>query len=134
VPNTGRLTVRDSTILGQRIPKGTMVVISPWAINRSTKLWGPDAEKYIPERWIGNDKEPQYGGTKSGFSLITFLHGARGCIGQSFSRLELKCLVMAMVMRFEIEMADPTEEIVPGGFITIKPKDGMRLRLREIKV
>lgn len=113
-----------------------MIALSPWAINRSKKLWGPDADRFVPERWLGHEKEAQYGGavggSKSGFSLITFLHGPRGCIGQAFSRAELKCLVAAMLMKFEFEMADPNEKIVPGGFITIKPRDGLRLRLREL--
>ena len=131
VPITGRQAVRDTLILGQPIPTGTYVIMSPWAINRSKTLWGPDAQEFKPERWLAAG-QGSLGGAKSPLSLMTFLHGPRSCIGQAFSRAELKCLVAAMVLKFEFQMADPSEVIEPGGFVTIKPQNGMRLRLREL--
>ncbi|KAK5128436.1 hypothetical protein LTR85_003104 [Meristemomyces frigidus] len=131
VPVSSRGSVRDTTILGQHIPKGSHVVFSPWAINRSKKLWGPDAENFVPERWLA-EGQGGLGGGKSPLNLLTFLHGPRSCIGQAFSRAELKCLVAAMVMKFDMRMADPSEVIEPGGFLTIKPKNGLRLRLQEL--
>lgn len=127
VPITGRTAIRETTLLGQVIPKGTMIISSPWAINRSTATWGPDAEEFKPERWLGEKAK-----SRSPYDILTFLHGPRGCIGQAFSRAELKCLVAAMVMKFEMKMEDPTEKIEPAGLITVKPKNGLRLRLREI--
>lgn len=126
VPNTARVAVRDTQILGQAVPAGTHVVVSPWAINRSHQIWGPDAEEFRPERWL------EGGGPKSPLNLITFLHGPRSCIGQAFSRAELKCLVAAMVTGFEMKMANPEEIIEPAGLATIKPKNGLRLLLREL--
>lgn len=126
VPNSARVVVRDTQILGQHVPAGVHVVISPWAINRSIKIWGDDAEEFRPERWL------ESGGPKSPLSLITFLHGPRSCIGQAFSRAELKCLIAAMIQKFEMEMADPTEKFDPVGLATIKPRNGLRLKLREL--
>lgn len=37
-----------------------------------------------------------------------------------------------MVVTFEMRMADPGEVIEPAGFATIKPKNGLRLLLREL--
>lgn len=108
-----------------------MIAISPWGINRSKKLWGPDADEFKPERWLP-EGQAGLGGGKGPFSAITFLHGPRSCIGQSFSRAELKCLVAALVSKFDIQMADPNEKIEIGGMVTIKPKNGMKLRLREL--
>lgn len=128
VPIATRENVRETTILGQRIPKRTQFLISPWAINRSKAHWGPEAEDFWPERWLSKGEE----GSRRLFSLITFLHGPRSCIGQAFSRSELKCLVAALIIKFKIEMADPSEVVEVGGFVTIKPKNGMRLRLTEL--
>jgi len=61
------------------------------------------------------------------------VHGPRSCIGQGFAKAELKCLLAAMLLRFEMEMARPDEEVVPAGAITIKPKNGMRLRLKDLR-
>lgn len=126
VPSTARTAIRDSQILGQHVPKGTNVIISPWAINRSSRIWGPQSEEFVPERWL------EGGSAKSPLNLITFLHGPRSCIGQAFSRAEQKCLVAAMVQKFEMKMADPAEVVEPSGLATIKPKNGLRLLLKEL--
>ncbi|KAK7810510.1 cytokinin hydroxylase, partial [Quercus suber] len=94
-------------------------------------IWGPDAAEFRPERWLIKGQE-RWGGGKGALSLLTFLHGPRSCIGQAFARAELKCLVAAFVMSFEFEMADLTEKIEPAGLITIKPENGLRLRLKEL--
>ena len=52
VPLTLRESANATTILGHHIPKGTTVVLSPWAVNHSPELWGPDAHEFKPERWL----------------------------------------------------------------------------------
>ena len=34
------------------VPNGTPIIISVININRSTKIWGPDAKEWKPERWL----------------------------------------------------------------------------------
>lgn len=140
VPITARTTVRTTRILDQAIPKGTEILISPWAINRHPELWGPDADTFNPDRWLGSASSGEKTsdiGTRDGergmnsYEFITFLHGPRSCIGQGFARSELKCLLAALVLRFKMELAVPGEVPVPSGAVTIKPRDGMRLRLVE---
>jgi cytochrome P450 len=133
VPLTLRQAMRPSTILGCHVPAGTRVVIVPYAINRSPHIWGVDAEKFVPERWIDGELENarpnNNGGATNNYAFLTFLHGPRSCIGQNFSRAELRCLVAALVGRFDIQMADPDETVLAGGVITLKPRNGMYLRL-----
>jgi cytochrome P450 len=31
---------------------GTMVVVGAAAVNRDPAIWGPDADQWIPERWL----------------------------------------------------------------------------------
>ncbi|OJD40427.1 cytochrome p450 [Diplodia corticola] len=57
VPVTLRDAVRDTRVGGQRVPRGTQVLLSPWAVNRSPALWGADAESFRPERWIDDDED-----------------------------------------------------------------------------
>jgi cytochrome P450 len=109
-----------------------------WSFNKSYKLWGPDAQDFRPERWIdfeeGKQPKPNnHGGAESNFSLLTFLHGPRSCIGQGFSRSELRTLVTAWVLAFEFELANPQEDILAAGLITVKPKDGLWLKIRAIE-
>ncbi|TVY62299.1 Cytochrome P450 monooxygenase FUM15, partial [Lachnellula suecica] len=41
---TPRRAARDTTIVGQRIPKDTRIMLVPWAVNKSESLWGRRAE------------------------------------------------------------------------------------------
>jgi cytochrome P450 len=139
VPNTLRVAVRDSNIMGTPVSKGTEIVISPWAINRSPKIWGRDALEFNPERWVdvdsqGNRKPNYRGGADSNYSQLTFLHGPRSCIGQNFARAELRCLTAAFVKAFEWELVGKAEDVVPFGAITTKPKSGLHLRLKPTEM
>ncbi len=134
VPLSLRIASRNTTILNHPIPKDTMIVLAQWAINRSPELWGADATEFKPDRWIDAEtgKPNNTGGATSNYSIMTFLHGPRSCIGQGFAKAELRALVASLVGAFEMEMADPKEVPVPAGNITIKPRDGTRLKLRVV--
>jgi len=134
VPITLRDAVKDTTIAGTFIPRGSTLHLIPWATNRSRDLWGPDANEFKPERWIDakTGKPNNTGGSSSNYNILTFLHGPRSCIGKDFAKAELRCLVAAFVGAFEMELADPNYVAIPHGVITTKPKDGMPLRLKSV--
>ncbi|KAH8655041.1 putative P450 monooxygenase [Tricladium varicosporioides] len=134
VPVTIRISVNDSVICGVPLPKGTRIQLSPWAINRSPKIWGPTAEDFNPDRWIDADgSSNNTGGVTSNYCNLTFLHGPRSCIGEKFAKSELKALVAVFCGTFKMEMADPNEIATPAGVITTKPQNGMTLRLKKIE-
>ena len=134
VPVTLRIAVRPTTIGTQQIPEGTRVYLAPWAVNRSTKIWGPDAEQFVPERWIDTEtgKPNNTGGVRNNYCNLTFLHGPRSCIGEKFAKSELRVLIAVFCGRFQVEMADPLEVPEPAGAITTKPKNGMHLKMRVL--
>ena len=101
-------------------------------MNRSPELWGDNAEDFVPERWIDDGKPNNSGGAGSNYSLLTFLHGPRSCIGQGFAKAELRCLVAAFICAFEWELNMKGKDIIPAGVITIKPKNGLHLRLKSL--
>lgn len=130
-----RESIQPTSIQGQYIPKGTQVILCPWAINRSTELWGRRAGVFSPERWIdrrgkGEDPKPNnHGGASSNYAMLTFLQGPHRCIGESFSRSKLRCLVAGLVGSFRLEMVDPEAAVVPKGVIGLAPRNGMDLRM-----
>ncbi|KAH8708578.1 cytochrome P450, partial [Phaeosphaeriaceae sp. PMI808] len=135
IPVTARVTIRDTTVAGHLIPKGTQIMVVPWAINRNPKLWGPGSEEFVPERWIDKEtgRATMNGGAESNYSFLTFLHGPRSCIGERFARAEMRALVASLVGAFELNMANPGEKVVIGGTITSKPMNGMNLRLIPVQ-
>ena len=132
VPITLRDTARDTTILGQFVPKGTKVIIAPWAINHNKQLWGDDAEEFNPDRWMAPG-QANSGGAVSNYANLTFLHGPRSCIGQRFAIAELACLIAAFVGKYEFEMVNPDEKIEIKGGITARPKNGMHVKLKVVE-
>ena len=61
---------------------------------------------------------------------MTFLHGPRSCIGQGFAKAEMRCLLAEMVRSFEWELAMDDNLVLPRGVITIRPENGMYLKLK----
>ncbi|KAL8913112.1 MAG: hypothetical protein Q9171_002006 [Xanthocarpia ochracea] len=132
---TIRVAVRDTAICGQSIPEGTTIMLPPWAVNGSTALWGPDADEFRPERWqrgANNNDSSADTVTGTNYNFMTFLHGPRSCIGQSFAMGEFACLVAAWVGAFETELQDSNYVPVIRGGITAKPKDGLHVRIKPI--
>ena len=152
-PLTIRVADRDTSILGEFIPKDTVLMLSPWAINRSSALWGPDSLEFKPERWLGkatpnhekdattngethhdakgkpfptakSEQANNAGGAESNFAQMTFLHGPRSCIGQGFAVGELKCLVASWVWSFkETRFATDGYELKVANGIAARPRD-----------
>lgn len=53
---------------GTFLPKSALVMWIPWAMGRSKRLWGDDADSFRPDRWLSKSKilEDSY----SNYSLI----------------------------------------------------------------
>ncbi|KAG4253286.1 hypothetical protein FPRO03_07246 [Fusarium proliferatum] len=132
IPFTVRDALKDTQILGTFVPKGTMVILCPWAVNRAHELWGPDADDFNPERWMAPG-QANSGGSKSNYAFLTFLHGPRGCIGQKFSLAELMTLTCALVGRykFDIDKDYEVRDITDG--IVAKPSKGLKVCVEEVQ-
>lgn len=139
VPMTIRDAGVDTTIQGQRVPKGTRIILGVSATNKDPALWGPDANKFNPDRWMPKhegDKSAASGGASSNYALLTFLHGPRSCIGMSFARAEFACLLAAWIGKMEFELRDPEDadedkiEIKSG--VTARPAKGMHVRVKVL--
>lgn len=137
VPTTIREAVRTTQVAGVTVPRDTLMLIVPFAINRNPEAWGANANEIVPERWIdvidGKERPNKNGGAPSNFSDITFLHGARACIGKDFAKAELRCAVAGVVGKFSMEMEDPEEEILVSGVVTTKPVQGMKLCMKVVE-
>ncbi|KAI5466428.1 cytochrome P450 [Mariannaea sp. PMI_226] len=143
VPLTLRETVHDTTVMGHPVRKGTRIMLAPWATNFDRELWGPDAAKFDPERWISSTPTADAtaaattnGGASSNYAFLTFLHGPRSCIGQSFAKAEFACLLAAWIGRFEFALADPALEdekkLEIRGGITARPSKGMQVKVKVV--
>ncbi|UWQ94080.1 cytochrome P450 [Rhodobacteraceae bacterium M385] len=122
VPMMVRETTCPETFRKRPVKRGSQVVISPWHLHRQDRLWdNPDG--FDPGRW-----HTENGKTCMREAFIPFSAGARVCTGAGFAMVE-GVLLLAMLLRafrFErIEGDDP----VPVAYLTVRAKDGIRLRV-----
>jgi cytochrome P450 len=121
------------------IAKGSLMVISIRAINRSSAIWGPDAKEFKPDRWLTEDgisgKAKEIQGHRH---LLTFVDGPRTCLGKDFAIAEFKVVLSILVKNFVFEMRDgPDTEIeivrglLPRPRIVGEDGIGVPLRIRR---
>ncbi|PLB55569.1 cytochrome P450 [Aspergillus steynii IBT 23096] len=132
VPSTVRIASRDTTLVNTPIPKGTLFLIAAAVINHNKELWGPDADQFNPERWLGPGRA-NTGGAANNYAYLTFLHGPRSCIGQGFAKAELACLVASLVGRFEMVLAHPEKKLEVRQSATVCPKDGVLVKMNVLE-
>jgi cytochrome P450 len=132
VPKTVRRAVQATTVVGKYIPEGTLIVLAPEVINHMAELWGPDSDKFDPQRFL-NPGKANTGGAASNYANMSFLHGPRSCIAQGFAKAELACLVAAMVGRFQMVLKYPDAELQTRETLTLVPADGVLARLTPLE-
>ncbi|PPQ77754.1 hypothetical protein CVT25_011188 [Psilocybe cyanescens] len=147
VPVTVREAAKTDYIDGVLVPKGTLLDISIRVVNTWKKIWGEDAEKFNPARWL--NLPPNYHHT---YSMLSFIAGPHACIGKTMSIIEMKYILAALIVNFEFEPAFAGQVAKPVNAITIsessrvlwyfnrltafswptEPSDGMPLRVRRV--
>ncbi|KAF8652335.1 hypothetical protein AX16_004441 [Volvariella volvacea WC 439] len=127
VPVAVRVAAKTGHIQDTLVPEGTMIYIPIRALNTWKATWGEDAEEFRPSRWLELPKE--YDPT---FALFSFITGPHACIGRNMSIIEMKAVLACLIANFEFEPAYPGQTIKPEATITMKPTDGMPLRLRRV--
>jgi cytochrome P450 len=120
----GREAVEDCEIAGYRIPAGATIHMFPWLVHRDAR-WYPDPERFDPDRWKGDAAK-----SLPAFAYLPFGGGPRRCIGNAFAMMEGVLLVAAIARRFTLRMV-PGHPVEPFASITLRPKYGMKMTLRQ---
>ena len=127
IHTTWRQAMRKTVINGVAIPKHTSITLSPFAMNRSQAVWGPDAEEFIPERWMPDRRKP---GIEHNGGFLTYAVGPKACIGKEYSLRAIKAVIIGLVSEFEFsyEGEDPLNNLVPG--LTLRPRGGLNVKVK----
>lgn len=127
VPYTVRIAETTDYIDGVLVPKGTMIQIAIRAVNTWKETWGEDAEEFNPSRWLNLPKD-----FNPAYSFLSFIAGPHACIGKTMAIVEMKAVLGALVTNFSFELAYPGQTARPSAAITMKPADGMPLRVKRV--
>ncbi|MEL7147062.1 MAG: cytochrome P450, partial [Bacteroidota bacterium] len=94
----GREALGDDQLGPYDVKKGDSIIFSPYLIHRHTAFW-QKPDEFEPARFLNGTQIVKN-------TYIPFGNGPRLCIGKSFSLLELKVMLIAMVKELDLRFED----------------------------
>lgn len=119
-----RRATKDTSIGGYRIPQGTDVLVSTWAIHRDPRLW-PEPTRFDPDRFL-----PERVKERTRWAYLPFGGGPRSCVGDHFAMAEATIALASLVRRTEIESVGEAFPITVPFTLTAKGPIPARVRPR----
>ncbi|KAF8067302.1 CYP704B1 [Scenedesmus sp. PABB004] len=108
VPQTFRVASERVTLPdGSVVPRGGVLLLSPYVINRLPGFWGTDADDFRPERWLELEGEEP-----SAYSHLTWGAGPRACPARRAVEGPCVATVAAIAARFTLT---PARRAADGG-------------------
>ncbi|GAA0418901.1 cytochrome P450 [Streptomyces luteireticuli] len=104
-----RVAAVDTELGGRRVPSGTMVLYSAYALHHNPELF-PDPERFDPERWLPDRVKDVPRG-----ALLPFGAGSHKCIGDVLALAETALVVATIAGRWRLRP-------VPGSRLRPEPK------------
>lgn len=122
VPAIQRKTLAPTTLGGFTLPAQAIVLVGLYNLHRHPAFW-PDPEQFQPERWLDGERQPVRG------AYLPFGAGPRACVGTHFATMEGPLLMALIGSRYDMQLAQ--EEVEPEVMVTLRPKNGIRMRLQR---
>ena len=117
-----RRAIREDQLGDTPIPAGAHIFIAPYFMHRRPELW-PDPERFDPDRFDESRSPPV-----DRYAFVPFSAGARRCIGEYFSFVEMQMHLALLAPRFELRHATGTNGAAPP---TIELEPAVNLRSRQ---
>lgn len=119
-----RNCTEDDEIDGYAIPKGSLVLLSPYVTHRHPEFW-PDAERFDPTRFekAKVTERPRH-------AYFPFGIGPRVCVGMSFALAEAVMVLATLIDRFDVEPVDG-HVLKLDANVTLRPKNGLPMTVRR---
>lgn len=120
-----REALEDVEIGGYLIPKGAQVGMTQYGVHRDPR-WYANPNQFLPERWANDllKRLPKY-------AYFPFGGGPRICIGQQFALMEAQLMLATLAQKFDFELI-PGQRIEPQPSITMRPKYGLKMRIKQL--
>jgi len=118
----GRRALADFPVDGHVLPRGSIVILSPYVSHRDPR-WFPDPARFDPERWTEEARR-----SRPRWAYFPFGAGARTCVGEAFAWTEAKLLLATLGRRWRLRSV-PGHRVELHPRVTLRPKGGLPLRL-----
>jgi cytochrome P450 len=121
----GRRAIEDHKLAGMRIAKGSVLLVSPWTVQRSEKYYRRPLE-FCPGRWTA-----QFRSSLPRFAFFPFGGGPRQCIGEGFAWMEMALVLAILVRDWDFELT-PGQQIRPKPAMTLRSDCPIRMKLVKV--
>ena len=116
----------NNELAGSRCPMRALVTISPWVIQRHEQHWS-EPNAFRPERFLSDATADDRRWARDAF--LPYGLGPRKCPGAAFAQQEALLVLAELVRRFEV-LPDPGHEPELVARLTLRSRNGIRVRLR----
>jgi cytochrome P450 len=120
----GRLAMEDVDLGGYHIPKGSIVIMSPYVMHHDARYF-EQPEAFRPERFA-----PGYEERLPKYAYFPFGGGPRVCVGNQFAMMEANLVLATIAQRFHVSLA-PGQPVEMQPMITLRPRGSLRMTLTE---
>jgi cytochrome P450 len=115
-----RRALADDEVAGQRLRKGSLVLITPVVIHRHRRLW-KEPDRFDPERFTSDQVKARHP-----FAYIPFGAGPRICLGANLALLEAILIIAGISQHFRLHLVTG-QRIEPFALTTLRPRYGMSM-------
>jgi cytochrome P450 len=116
-----RVAKGPDVVMGEEVPPGSLVVISPWVLHRHRNRWH-DPDAFDPSRFLPGAPPPDR------FAYLPFGIGPRVCVGAQFALVEAALLLAALARAFRVELPG-SKRVLPVAVVTTAPERAPVFRL-----
>ncbi|KIX02762.1 uncharacterized protein Z518_08704 [Rhinocladiella mackenziei CBS 650.93] len=88
-------------IAGQWFPGGTVVGVPADIVHRDVSVFGKDARRFRPDRWLEADEPRRLQMEKT---VLGFGAGKRVCLGRHIAELEMKKVIPRLLLEFNVSL------------------------------
>jgi cytochrome P450 len=116
------VALRDTTVSGYYVPKGTEVLINVYALGRDKRIWSGSepVDEFVPERWMDDDKVEI---RDDALRILPFSLGRRKCpgapLGQCMVLLALASLIQAFDWSLPPSVHPDSLDMMEGSGLTM---------------
>ncbi len=117
-----RLAIEEHEIAGYPVHPGNGVAFAQWVVHRDPR-WFDAPTEFRPERW-----ENGLAKQLPRFAYFPFGGGPRQCIGNTFALMEASIVLATIGRKYRFALR-PGHQVTPLASITLRPRDGIQVRL-----
>jgi cytochrome P450 len=119
-----RTAVDEDVLEGIRVPRGALVLLSPFVTHRHPDFWS-DPERFDPTRFSAAASARRHR-----FAFFPFGGGPRKCIGETFALAQMTLVTATVAQRWRFATCSEVA-VEPAPRVFLGFRHGLRLRLQR---